>query len=72
MIYVEYRLIPDFKYPGALNDSLLATKHIIKNADLYNIDVNNIVLVGDSAGMNKKTYVEAKINDLLFNFKVAI
>lgn len=50
VIHIEYRLIPDFKFPVALNDSLRATKYLIENAKLYNIDINRLVLVGDSAG----------------------
>ena len=50
MIYIEYRLIPEYKYPNALVDSMLATKYLINNADLYNIDLKNLILVGDSAG----------------------
>ena len=78
VIYVEYRLIPEFKYPvnfhfllieefirkklnnntlyltkAPLDDCLDATKHLIKHNEKYKIDLDNLVLMGDSAGKKK-------------------
>jgi acetyl esterase len=50
VIYIEYRLIPEHKYPAALNDCFFVTKHLIKNHKKYSIDLNKVVLMGDSAG----------------------
>ena len=52
VIYVEYRLIPEHKYPAALDDSYCVTKYLIERSSEYNIDLNNLVLMGDSAGGN--------------------
>lgn len=50
VIYVEFRLIPEHKYPANLMDALTATKHLIKDNVIYSIDLNNLVICGDSAG----------------------
>lgn len=57
VIYIEYRLIPEHKYPAAYHDSLLATKYLLKNHDKYKIDLENLVLMGDSAGGNLATVI---------------
>lgn len=57
VIYIEYRLIPEHKYPAAFNDSLETTIELIKQNAKYNIDVNNLVLMGDSAGGNLATVI---------------
>jgi acetyl esterase/lipase len=38
-----------------------ATKFLIKNAQIYGLDVENVVLVGDSAGGNLATVVNRKL-----------
>lgn len=67
VIYVEYRLIPEFKYPAPLDDCLLATKHLIKNHKKYKIDLDNFILMGDSAGGN----LAAVISQSLIENKIA-
>ena len=52
VIYVEYRLIPEHKYPAALDDSYGVTKYLIARSSEYQIDLDNLVLMGDSAGGN--------------------
>jgi acetyl esterase/lipase len=61
VIYVEYRLIPEFKYPAPLDDCLLATKHLIKNHKKYKIDLDNLILMGDSAGGNLATVISQSL-----------
>jgi len=41
-----------FKFPNPLTDALSALDYIIKNADIYNVDTNNIIVMGFSAGGN--------------------
>lgn len=61
VIYIEYRLIPEHKYPAALTDSLSATTDLISNHQEYKIDLNNLILMGDSAGGNLATVVSQKL-----------
>ncbi len=51
VIYIEFRLIPEHKYPAALTDSYSTTKYLIANHKKYAIDLTNLILCGDSAGM---------------------
>ena len=51
VIYIEYRLSPEFKYPAAMLDCLLTVKYLIKNNKQYSIDLNNLIIIGDSAGI---------------------
>lgn len=57
VIYIEYRLIPEHKYPAAFNDSIETTLFLINNNKKYNIDLNNLILMGDSAGGNLATVI---------------
>lgn len=50
VIYIDYRLAPKYKYPIPLNDCFSAYKWIIENADYLKIDINKIIVAGDSAG----------------------
>ena len=53
IISIDYRLAPEFPYPCALDDVWQAYNWIIKNAsEEFNINLNKIILVGDSAGGN--------------------
>ena len=62
VIYIEYRLIPEHKFPAAQNDSLSTTLHLINNHQKYNIDVHNLILMGDSAGGNLATVISQKLS----------
>lgn len=61
VIYIEFRLIPEIQYPTPLNDAYHITKHLIKNSRNYKIDLNNLIMMGDSAGGNLATVVSAKL-----------
>lgn len=66
VIYVEYRLIPEHKYPAAYNDSMETTIELIRSPhrEKYNIDVDNLVLMGDSAGGNLATVIAQQLIEL--------
>lgn len=50
VIYVDYRLLPEYKYPIPIMDCYRAYEWIIENASELGIDVNKIIVGGDSAG----------------------
>jgi acetyl esterase/lipase len=57
VVYIEYRLIPEYKYPAQLTDSWLATLYLIKHSLDYKIDLDRLILMGDSAGGNLATVI---------------
>ena len=50
VVNYDYRLAPEHKYPAPLEDACQVLHWVKDNADKYHIDVNNLFLVGDSAG----------------------
>jgi len=48
----NYRLAPETPFPGALQDTNAVMQWISEHADEYNLDLNRVFLVGDSAGGN--------------------
>ena len=52
-ISIDYRLSPEYPFPAAIDDVWQAYNWILKYAeDEFNIELNNIIVVGDSAGGN--------------------
>lgn len=47
-----YRLAPEYRFPAALEDTNLVLEWLVKNAEKYNLDPQNVFAVGDSAGGN--------------------
>jgi acetyl esterase len=47
---VDYRLAPEHKFPTAAKDAYTAYNWARENADTLNINANEIILAGDSAG----------------------
>jgi acetyl esterase len=52
VVSVEYRLSPETKYPGPLEDCIAATEWAAKNGHEHGFDGNRLVVAGDSAGGN--------------------
>lgn len=50
VISVEYRLSPESKFPGPVEDALGALEWIEKNAAQLGVDANRLAVGGDSAG----------------------
>ncbi|MCQ2125353.1 MAG: alpha/beta hydrolase [Fibrobacter sp.] len=50
VVNFNYRLAPEFKFPAALEDTDAVVHWVLKNAEKYNLDAENIFFVGDSAG----------------------
>lgn len=51
-ILADYRLAPKYKFPTAVNDCLKVYKWLVLQANNLEIDHQNIVVAGDSAGGN--------------------
>ena len=49
---VDYRLAPEYQFPAGINDCLAFYDYLTLQGNTLNIDVNRIVLAGDSAGGN--------------------
>ncbi|MEO8597123.1 MAG: alpha/beta hydrolase [Candidatus Solibacter sp.] len=47
---IDYRMAPEFRQPQASEDVATAMKWVKANAAQYHVDVNRIVLIGESAG----------------------
>lgn len=50
VISVEYRLSPESKFPGPVEDAMAAVEWIEKNAAQLGVDANRLAIGGDSAG----------------------
>lgn len=50
VVNFDYRLAPEHKYPAPVEDTCRVLKWMQENAENYHIDLNNVFLVGDSAG----------------------
>ena len=50
VVLPDYRLVPQVRYPGFLDDGALAIKHILANAATYDADPSRLALMGHSAG----------------------
>lgn len=60
---VEYRLAPEFPFPAGLNDCYAVTREILLNPSAFNIDAEDVVLIGDSAGGNFAAVVSMLARD---------
>jgi acetyl esterase len=52
VVFVNYTPSPEVHYPVPIEQCYEATKYIVKNAQTYNIDPNNLAVCGDSVGGN--------------------
>lgn len=50
VVNFTYRLSPEYKFPCHLEDTATVFNWVLKNADRYGMDKDNIFAVGDSAG----------------------
>ncbi len=50
VVNFTYRLAPEYKYPAPLQDTCAVMRWMQSNAEEYFIDLNNVFMLGDSAG----------------------
>ena len=50
VVNIDYRLAPYGTFPAATEDSILALNYVNALKDIYDLDLNKIVITGDSAG----------------------
>jgi triacylglycerol lipase len=50
IVSVEYRLAPETRFPGAIEDCYAALKWTFENADTLQVDTRHIGVMGESAG----------------------
>ncbi len=56
---VNYRMPPEVSFPEVTYDWVTAANYIKKLAEKYNIDLDNIVVTGDSSGAYTASFLEA-------------
>jgi len=52
VVFPEYSLSPEVRFPVANEEAYFATKYVAENAGALNIDASRIAVAGDSAGAN--------------------
>src|SRR5947209_1075461 len=57
---IDYRLAPAYTFPSPVEDVEAAIRWVRANADKYKVDVNRIVLIGESAGGHLVAMVGAR------------
>ena len=63
VVSVEYRLAPETRFPGSLEDNYAALKWIYKHAEELGIDRNRIAVKGESAGGGHAAALAAAARD---------
>ncbi len=57
VVFVNYSLSPEAKYPTAIEESYLVTKYVSENSKSLNIDPSKLAIAGDSVGGNMSAAV---------------
>ncbi len=63
VVYVNYTLSPEAKYPVALEEAYAATKWVSENGQSINVNSSKLAVAGDSAGGNMATVVAMLVKE---------
>lgn len=63
VVNTDYRLAPDYAYPAALEDLSALLNRLPEWAEKYSLDLNKIVLTGDSAGAYYSSHLAAAMTN---------
>lgn len=63
VLSVDYRLAPEHPFPAGLEDCYAVVKEVVENTLLFNHAVQDIILIGDSAGANLAAAVSLLARD---------
>jgi len=63
VVSVDYRLAPECRFPGGLEDCYAVAKEIFSNFEILGVKPENIILIGDSAGGNLAAAVSLLARD---------
>lgn len=63
VVFPEYRLMPKYRYPVAIEDCYNAYLWVLQNVEMLNINSDKIIFVGDSAGGNIAVAVTLMLRD---------
>lgn len=63
VVSVRYRLAPENRYPAAIDDCLAAWSGLLERAGAFGIDVNRIVVAGQSAGGGLAACLAQRVRD---------
>ena len=64
IVLPQYRLAPEYPFPAALNDNLLAFKWMHKNAGKLHLNRDDIAIGGDSAGGGHAAVLAAAVRGM--------
>jgi acetyl esterase len=57
VVFVNYTLSPEAKYPTAIEEAYSATKWVAENGQIINVDSSRLAIAGDSVGGNMAAVV---------------
>ncbi|WP_336702366.1 alpha/beta hydrolase [Chryseobacterium indologenes] len=65
IIFIDYRLAPEYPFPAGLNDCIGGVKWVFENAEFLGIDTDKVGIIGDSAGAALSTAVSTQLGKQL-------
>lgn len=63
VVAVDYRMGPEHRFPAAVDDAIVATRHVLRQAAQFGMDRQRVAIGGDSAGGNLAAVVSLALRD---------